>query len=421
MNTLTTEERDFLEKLEQKRLQHLEAQKKYREKNKDIITQYNKEYYNKIKEEKQKIKEKLLKDITPIKIDVLEITKPEKVDKRTREGKKKVETINIKPAFETRKTPLKLNTIKRYIQQINIINKKINNKDLSSEVKAELTKLLNDNSNVNEKLILDEMTYINDDIDKSIDFLRKEYPNDNSFKTYIVVLSVFTSHLKTINNEIYQKLTKTGIYTNDIIQSKRKDNLLDDEDEGKIIDLNKKDILYNLNKLDDAEDRLIYGLYTLFPARRLEYRLFKLTAQTNLENLNYNNYLVISTNPKLFIFNDYKTAKTYGKQIFEVPEELDALINNYIKIKNLKGGENLFSLERSKKEIYDESNFSKKVSLVFNKVYGIPLSIRFLRMSWSIHINEQKISVNKREELINMMAHSTSESQKYYKLVEEKK
>ena len=66
-------------------------------------------------------------------------------------------------------------------------------------------------------------------------------------------------------------------------------------------------------------------------------------------------------------------------------------------------------------------SFSKKVSLVFNKVYGIPLSIRFLRMSWSIHINEQKISVNKREELINMMAHSTSESQKYYKLVEEKK
>ena len=51
----------------------------------------------------------------------------------------------------------------------------------------------------------------------------------------------------------------------------------------------------------------------------------KLT-EMSIDKLNDINYLVLSY-PKQFVFNDYKTDKTYGKQVFEVPEDLDRVIN----------------------------------------------------------------------------------------------
>ena len=74
----------------------------------------------------------------------------------------------------------------------------------------------------------------------------------------------------------------------------------------------------------------------------------KLTIETNVDKLNDINYLVLS-NPKQFVFNDYKTDTTYGKQIFKIPEDLDMVINQYITAKKLRNGDFLFSLLRDKK------------------------------------------------------------------------
>jgi len=153
-------------------------------------------------------------------------------------------------------------------------------------------------------------------------------------------------------------------------------------DEGKIISVKPEEVHKNLEKLKSVEDRMIYALYMLFPSRRLDYKNMKLTTETNIDKLNDINYLVLS-NPKQFIFNDYKTYNTYGKQIFEIPKDLDMVINQYIAAKKLKNGDFLFSLLRDKKEPIAESNFSAKVKEVFKKVYGIPISMRFIRMSWA--------------------------------------
>ena len=93
---------------------------------------------------------------------------------------------------------------------------------------------------------------------------------------------------------------------------------MDEGDEGKIISIKSDEIYKNLEKLKSVEDRMIYALYTLFPARRLDYKNMKLTTETSMDKLNDINYLVLS-NPKQFIFNDYKTYNTYGKQVFNVP------------------------------------------------------------------------------------------------------
>ncbi len=58
---------------------------------------------------------------------------------------------------------------------------------------------------------------------------------------------VITSHIKALYNT-YQLLTKMNIQKNKQIQQKRA-------------------------KIKNLDDKLIYALYTLFPARRLEWKL----------------------------------------------------------------------------------------------------------------------------------------------------
>ncbi len=51
--------------------------------------------------------------------------------------------------------------------------------------------------------------YLND-IEPSIETLRADYPEDNSFKSYLNVLTVITSHLPSLQDN-YQTLTKLNI------------------------------------------------------------------------------------------------------------------------------------------------------------------------------------------------------------------
>jgi hypothetical protein len=142
-----------------------------------------------------------------------------------------------------------------------------------------------------------------------------------------------------------------------------------------------------------------------------------LTTETDYKKLESkcDNYLIISTYPKKIVFNNYKTYKTYGQQIFDIDDEdLNNIMDSYIKLNDLKPNDYLFHLKR---EVINEPTFSKKISNVFKKVYGFPISIRYIRMSWSTYINNQNISIKKKKILIEMMGHSYTESQKYFKLL----
>ena len=87
--------------------------------------------------------------------------------------------------------------------------------------------------------------------------------------------------------------------TNQDILSIRKKNLVSKENENKVIDLDKDITLENMKKLTNINDISIYALFTLFPARRLEWRNIRITNETDtdkLDDLN-TNFLIISTNP----------------------------------------------------------------------------------------------------------------------------
>lgn len=418
MSNLTPEELLFLQKIEQQRIKHNQQQNQYRAKNKAKIKIYNKNYYDAKQEKYKSIKRKIRNE--PININVEEITEVPVIDRRTRRGKKKTMTTDIKPRFETRAEPLEYSTIDDYITKANIINKLFNKRNLPSEVKSELRKLLNDNNNIDEGLILNEMNYINNNISNTIDILRNHYKNDNSFKAYINILTVISSHLLTIDKSIHQTLTKVGIFINKKVQDKREENVLDEEDHNKIIDLDPSTVITNISKLPRIDDILIYALYTLQPARRLDYRNVKITTETDINKLNdlSTNYLIINRLPYKFVFNDYKTYKTYGQQVIPIEDKfLSNIIEYYINDKRLKSGDYLFSLLRDKREVIKEPAFSKKISDVFEKVYGIPISVRFLRMSWATHFYSSNPSIKQIKEFTKTMAHSKDESELYKKII----
>jgi len=412
MTSLTPEELLFLKKYEQQRINHNNRQKLYRVNNAEHVRNYNKRYYETKREKLNSIKRKIQKEPIHIHIDEI-ISTP---DKRTRRGKK--QKIDIKPRYETREEPLEYSTIDDYIAKANIINKIFNNRNLPADVKEELRKLLNDNKNIDENLILNEMNYINDNIGDTINTLRTHYKNDNTFKAYTNILTVITSHLKTIDKKIYQTLTKTTIYINNKVQDQRKDNELDEADYDKIIDLDKTTILSNIAKLKKIDDVLIYALYTLQPARRLDYRYVKITTETDINKLNdpSTNYLMISSHK--FIFNNYKTYKKYGQQVLPIQDkDLNSIIDHYINEKNLRNGDYLFSLLRNKREMIHESVFSKKISDVFYKIYGIPISVRYLRMSWATYFHKTNPTSKQLENLAYKMSHSMIESALYKKII----
>ena len=422
MINLSVDEIAFLEKIDKERKQHAEAQKKYRNRKaqedpeyKQKLREYMKSYNEKKQNKYLSIKKKLLNEAPPKTVLIPSIGDDIKVDRRTKRGKRQI--AEIVPSFQTRKTDLKSNTLKSYISKSDIIHRILTGKSLSPQLEEELLKLFN-NEGFDENLIIDNMDYLND-IEATISTIRSNYNNNNSFKSYVNVLTVITSHLP-LYKDTYQILTKLNINLNKAIQDIREENKLEDYEKDKIIDLDRDVILKKLDLLPNIKDKLIFAVYTLQPARRLEWRFVVLTTETDEKELEDPdlNFLSISPKGKKVIFNNYKTDIKYGQQSFKLTDtELNKIIDSYIKLRKLKEGDYLFSLETDKQRPISQPNFSKKIEEVFYKVYKEPISDRYLRMSWISGLMKTNPTKKEMKELARLMAHSTDEQSKYNKII----
>lgn len=427
MTTLSIEEQTkILLRIEKQKANNKLRQQKFRDKRKDNEeyktdrNEYQKDYQKKLKDkynEIQGITNEIVSIPTPLNVE--EIVKPPILSKKTKRHNKKMNiTTDTKPAYIERKKQLESSTIIEYIKKLNIIHKRLTTKPFNTKLKSEINKIINDND-YNEDLIKTDMIYL-EDIENTINLLRDHYKNDNSLRSYLVALTVLLSHLPSFNNQ-YQIITKVAKKLDEINKADRATNILPKMYEKKIIDLEDEDILIkNINSLTKIEDKLIFSLYTLFPARREDdYRLMKITYNQKEDKLDVDyNYLQISKNKDMyFIFNEYKTKSTYGQQKFKVPEEIKTIINMYINQNNLKELDLLFYSNNDKKDKKSASNFSTQISNVFKKVYDIPISIRFLRKSHATYLynisHKEKWDTLRIEEYTDMMSHSINESSLY--------
>lgn len=305
-------------------------------------------------------------------------------------------------------------TKKQYIKIISRITHKN-----SDKIYKDLEDRLNDVFSGNE-LNKSDYTYFKKNLlyttnanNKFYKYMQEQYPNKITLKVYLIPYVVLFSYLA-LNKYFkkkYRYLNEIIVNLNNDYESIRDDNVVSEKDKNKVItDYSEDTIIKNINQLDNLLEKVIYGLYTLLPPRRLEYiNVFLTTKSAKIDN--NKNYIILTKRfPSHFIFNNYKTSKTYGSQNIIIPPELGKIIYNYIKFYKLKSGDKFIDL--------NHNQFIKLTKNVFKKIYNIDnMTNRWLRISFATHISSLNISNNEKNHLAMQMGHNFLQSSKYRKLL----
>jgi hypothetical protein len=143
------------------------------------------------------------------------------------------------------------------------------------------------------------------------------------------------------------------------------------------------------------EDYLIYSLYTVLPPVRADYCNMLFSATPLDENTNY----ISTAQPKwYFVFNQYKTSKTYGQITTPIPEPIKTLLEPYLPQGICKMSENALT---------------KRVISIFKRL-GMPgMSITLLRHSYIKEFLKTKRTIKERELVSRQMHHSTTLQERY--------
>jgi hypothetical protein len=163
-------------------------------------------------------------------------------------------------------------------------------------------------------------------------------------------------------------------------------------------------------ELQRLQNFLILSLYVLQKPRRLQdYTEMKLK-NVNKEEDNY-------IDKTKFVFNVYKTAKQYGKQILLIPESLAKCLSLYFKhhpvLKSIKGNTKVFPITdfllsfNCTDPITADNFITRILNKIFDKKIGCSM-LRHIYLSGKQNVNEMIADAN-------AMGHSLSQQREYLK------
>jgi hypothetical protein len=374
--------------------------------------QYKKDQAEKMRIYRQKRKEReaLLNPIVKVEepvrtIDLTKFTPP----KQTK-GKRKAISNDIIPLHLRSNKELTENSLKDYVSKLNIIQKLFLEVPLNGIQKAEIRKAIK-GSPFDKSLI--GMDYLAE-IEKVIKIVRETYANDNTFRGYINAISVLLSRIDDYKKQ-YQIAARVNIEFSKQYNDERDKHIIAEKDKDKLISFSPEEIDANLKKLTNITDKVIYAL-SVHLLRRLEIRYLKLAYQDDGDKTE--NYLIVDKkyNPSVAIFNDYKTSSSYKKQITEIPDEIKALIKEYLIVKKINIGDYVLGLDRNKKEMISQGNFSNKIKAVFNKLYDANITNRWVRTAYATETDGAMLEAQQKfEEHAAKLSHSVKVHRQYIK------
>lgn len=380
-----------------------ERQKRYREKQllnnkeeyKNKISLKMKTHYKKLKNEHQEDKQLQQSD-----------------EYQEHQEKKEFILIPLKP-IKKRINPLnksKLNdkSIQIYLKTIKKIYKNYYNKDIDHDTD---TDLLN---------ILTNKPYNLDNIKSQLQFLKSDLFNviKNNYNDITILYALITrikSFAKQVK-ELYPYIEQKQNNYNEKRINKIPDAIVKQKID--VLSFKKDDILTILSNpnsdLTDSE-KLIFALMTLFPTRRpIDYRKMLISdtkpkKENKLKMNERNNYYY----NKQFHFN---VTKNKDIQFFDVPDDLDKIINDIIsKRHDLTDNKHLLLNDHHKE--FTNSSLSIFIMKTFNKIYGISISAVEIRRLYSTYLQKEVKDDNITEEqhriICEMMNHSYEENKKY--------
>jgi hypothetical protein len=219
----------------------------------------------------------------------------------------------------------------------------------------------------------------------------------NRRKTTLSALVIIT------NNDAYRKVMLDDIHEYNVEQSQQVKNEKQNEswlDNNEIKEIFHKlermsKVLYkqpklNMNEIQEIQNYIILcllgGIY-IPPRRSKDYVDFKIR---NIDK-DKDNYL----EKRKLIFNSYKTAKTYGKQVLEIPLQLQKILKQWISIN---------PTEYLLFDAHENPLTNVKLNQRLNKLFDKKASVNQLRHTYLSNKYQSTIELNKKmnEDFKNM-------------------
>jgi len=254
---------------------------------------------------------------------------------------------------------------------------------------------------------------------KDITELLNSYENDNTKKSYIA------SIVSVLNYADMKQYKGVNMYYKDLLAQVKKEfemkpknektekqeaNWMEwDEIKAKWEELHKRVSEMPPEEIEGSiKSRKVYQAYILLslyvksaPRRNQDYFMMRLDADNNmLKDFNY-----YRPNKKQFVFNVYKTAKTYNQDVLDVNDTLQKILVKYIKDFNLEDEDFL---------LYPEDTERKSSSIItkdLNKIFGKNIGSSMLRHSYIT--SELGPKIKELKEVAENMGHSTNQQSDY--------
>lgn len=267
------------------------------------------------------------------------------------------------------------------------------------------------------------------DFDKVRDYILNKYTNKNTvihqFKSIVSYLSILEGNpsYKDVKNKYQQEMMKYKGEQDKVVG----ENKPTESQQKNLIDYN---ILIEKlgSDMGSHRDNILYALYVAIPPRRADYKFLKLIIDDGTQDYakldKKFNYLIVnkSNKPLFLVFNNYKTAKTYGQVVVNVNLKqnmepffktflMSIIIEKNLNLLNLKNGDLLFP-DTNGNVI---QNYTEKLNNLFSFT-GKNISVNMLRHSYINWVHSHKnLSNNMLKFIADTMGHSVSESLLYRK------
>lgn len=109
-----------------------------------------------------------------------------------------------------------------------------------------------------------------------------------------------------------------------------------------------------------------------------------------------------------FVFNVYKTAKTYGQEVIEVPEDLQVLLKKYISL--LPSGQDYLLVNNRGRKMTSVS-----IAVALNKIFSKAVSVNGLRHSYLTEKYKDMPPLTNMLTTARQMGHSLNQALEYVK------
>jgi hypothetical protein len=240
--------------------------------------------------------------------------------------------------------------------------------------------------------------------------IKKQYPKPSSFYSMLVPFVNVLARLEGYNKE-YQILTKTAKNATEEYVKIRDNNEITEDEARRLIDFNPIEINKKIDGIENINDKFLFSLYALLTPRRLEFANVKIMDKDD----GINNILLLDIKNTKFIFNDYKTFSTFGKQTVEnLPDKFLNILNDYLDYNDLNFNDYLFQ-KANKNEPIPSGTFGERLTNIYSKVYKSNITLRFIRISYATYYDTLRLSNKDIKKMAYEMGHSVAVHNQYIK------